>query len=1159
MGAEPAPMRRKHSLSPLQPVPRAPVATFGGEPQPVEQGRSHTGIPGNHSLPAAEERDVTFSSVGGSGSGSADAIAATLAGVADSVKNAIKAYEQTTSLPYDRVPPEVCRARDGTRSIDLSAWSLLVDDIALKCIAASDRDRIFELARQSSVGKVGSHIDAMGLTAAFKGVDKSGMARFDASSMVAWREKQTLERMKLEEQERAQEYFTEKEGLTSLDIAGAQSVGDRGIAALSAQCRRLQSLDISGANRVTDVAIRSLAVNCTGLTRLSLAGCLGICGPGLAAVGECCPRLVHLDLSDCKQASATGNPEPGIGQWVLTRLFRGCHDVEVLSLARCSRVGDEELKELGVGCRGLVRLDLTDCNQVSDTGMLEVARRCSSLTVLELSRSDLPFKVGDVTLMALGEGCPGLQRLNVKGCDTMTDVGLAWMSAGCPALEHLDVSGCVSNAGVTSLCENCPLLAHLEMASLKHVTDIGVSRLSAGCTRLMHLGMSGFVNLSDGMQRDFALTGIQALAKGCTELQTLVLDRCFQVSKTALRAIGGGLHSLRRLSLAQCPSLTLEGMASVAQGCPSLTDLNLPNCGSAVTDAVVTAFARGCRGLRKICLRGVVGVPPPLGAPGILAICSHCRELEVLDLGDVSGLEDSAMVGFNDHEMDKLEKVNLMDCPKITGAGVQWLVAGCPALTSLNVKGTKATLTALNIVKERYPYSRIKVADKFFGLSPLPKMRERIVIKEYASLQAGARMIQGCYRQEKMMKVQARRLRRQEEKAACMVTRILRRKQGRAKLQALRLVKNRESGAAIVIQKLWRKALARMLAVRRRREREMRERIRRANTIQRRYRGVLGRRKAIRRGVEVAKRRKKELAAVRMFQQRFRIHHAKVTCARLREQADRLRRKRDESSRVLQRRWRSYCARRELEKLKRLLRLEKARKQAASIRIQNFARVSRCRKVLERKRRQRARRHASATIIQRHYRGVVSRVQYVVLCEKRQVEREKDAALRLQCWQRLAASKALLGVLAVNRSLRDVRERDSAKRIQQAYRRYKIRIEAQTRKKNHEDEVRAMSRLEDWAATRIQISGEIRWRRPQDFLELLPRPPCGDCGLFEAFSECADCGEFFCSACNRKVHGGGKRLHHEFRALYDFYGKRVDYGEGEFPSCWPTDMAQARR
>ncbi|CAM9524056.1 unnamed protein product, partial [Sphacelaria rigidula] len=90
----------------------------------------------------------------------------------------------------------------------------------------------------------------------------------------------------------------------------------------------------------------------------------------------------------------------------------------------------------------------------------------------------------------------------------------------------------------------------------------------------------------------------------------------------------------------------------------------------------------------------------------------------------------------------------------------------------------------------------------------------------------------------------------------------------------------------------------------------------------------------------------------------------------------------------------------------------------------------------------------------------------------------------------------------------------------------------------------------------VQVTGEIRWRRPQDFLELLPHPACGDCGAFEAFCECSDCGEFYCSACYRKVHGGGKRLRHEFRALYDYYGKRVDYGEGEFPSKWPTDMAQ---
>ena len=42
----------------------------------------------------------------------------------------------------------------------------------------------------------------------------------------------------------------------------------------------------------------------------------------------------------------------------------------------------------------------------------------------------------------------------------------------------------------------------------------------------------------------------------------------------------------------------------------------------------------------------------------------------------------------------------------------------------------------------------------------------------------------------------------------------------------------------------------------------------------------------------------------------------------------------------------------------------------------------------------------------------------------------------------------------------------------------------------------------------------------------------------------------------KSVHFGGKRKKHKFRALYDFYGKRVDYGDGEWPSVWPSEIEQ---
>lgn len=39
--------------------------------------------------------------------------------------------------------------------------------------------------------------------------------------------------------------------------------------------------------------------------------------------------------------------------------------------------------------------------------------------------------------------------------------------------------------------------------------------------------------------------------------------------------------------------------------------------------------------------------------------------------------------------------------------------------------------------------------------------------------------------------------------------------------------------------------------------------------------------------------------------------------------------------------------------------------------------------------------------------------------------------MRLQCWQRLITSKKLLSLLAMNKQMREVRERNAAKMIQQ--------------------------------------------------------------------------------------------------------------------------------
>ena len=60
-------------------------------------------------------------------------------------------------------------------------------------------------------------------------------------------------------------------------------------------------------------------------------------------------------------------------------------------------------------------------------------------------------------------------------------------------------------------------------------------------------------------------------------------------------------------------------------------------------------------------------------------------------------------------------------------------------------------------------------------------------------------------------------------------------------------------------------------------------------------------------------------------------------------------------------------------------------------------------------------------------------------------------------------------------------------------------------------------------------TGEIRWRRPQQLLNLLPKPMCSNCEELYADFECSECTEFYCRTCFPQIHFGGKRKQHKFR------------------------------
>eukprot|EP00979_Chaetoceros_neogracilis_P000861 scaffold185_cov233-Chaetoceros_neogracile.AAC.1 len=85
-----------------------------------------------------------------------------------------------------------------------------------------------------------------------------------------------------------------------------------------------------------------------------------------------------------------------------------------------------------------------------------------------------------------------------------------------------------------------------------------------------------------------------------------------------------------------------------------------------------------------------------------------------------------------------------------------------------------------------------------------------------------------------------------------------------------------------------------------------------------------------------------------------------------------------------------------------------------------------------------------------------------------------------------------------------------------------------------------------------QVTGESRWKKPQELLDLERRPTCSNCAYYDAQIECSNCDETFCGTCWEAIHYGGKRKHHTFRTLYDYYNRRIEYDYDEFPSLLPS-------
>ncbi len=499
-------------------------------------------------------------------------------------------------------------------------------------------------------------------------------------------------------------------------------------------------------------------------------------------------------------------------------------------------------------------------------------------------------------------------------------------------------------------------------------------------------------------------------------------------------------------------------------------------------------------------------------------------------------------------------------------------------------------------MRDRFKYSTLKVNDSYFGYLAQSRTDDRMKINEYSHSAKCAARIQATVRGHKDRGIVAKaRESYALKKNATLVAALWRGRVARRFVKECRKNDWLRKTAAIKLQCFFRCNLAKDYVQKMKDKRWMAVAPYAATKIQKVYRGTKGREKAVKqKGANLLLEKEQHCCSTRI-QSIVRMYLAKRLKQVLKIKRHDFEQLKLFSSTKIQSIWRMFQATSILKKLKMDFQMEKRKEANAAHHLFRTLRAFQFRRKVQTKVKYnimldemaikiqiwyRERTHyvrvkveakarfdvlklKSTIIIQKYWR----RKRAQLLLDKMKKKHKAHEFLKMEksfvitSWCRVCLAKKILHRLKEKQlellKLRFRVETGAATQIQSCWRGYKgklIACELLTSKKSRWK--RMWSEEDKRYFFYNQVTGESRWRMPQDLLDLEPKIICDNCEYYEAQVECAACKEFFCFACWDAVHFGGKRKTHDFRALYDFYGRRVDYGDSEFPSKWLSEIEQ---
>lgn len=378
--------------------------------------------------------------------------------------------------------------------------------------------------------------------------------------------------------------------------------------------------------------------------------------------------------------------------------------LQAFTISGCQLVSDKYLERIARRNGGLTVLGLSRCPGISSLALVQIPRSCVGLKTVDLSHN---ANVTDDVLGELARCCRRLGNLYLQYCAFITDAGVQTfvVEANHDTLMSLDLSGCVllSDHSIVALGQLCRKLRRLNLKALNRVTEEGASSITHNCWDLEYLCFEDMYHLTDSaFVFDFAVDGRRAVEANMLACVTDInLHDCNKLTDTAVDHIMKRACHIRTLNLAGCGNLTdmscsfivKDPVAGSRRGA-SLTSLNLSYC-LRITDQGIARLVASLSCLRYINLAGCV----QLTDQGVFTLVSTCTRLQEVVFAQCKQLTDKSMCYLADYLW--VEDLDLSHCNKMTDDGIEVIALEFAGLRSVRLKRcirlTERTLDVLSM------------------------------------------------------------------------------------------------------------------------------------------------------------------------------------------------------------------------------------------------------------------------------------------------------------------------------------------------------------------------------------------------------------------------------------------------------------------------------